>query len=138
MHLCRFHPHSTKPCTSIELLHFYYAYGKKKHSESHRYSNSSIICLCYSGFRIRLFQRNFYHTSTGTKEKLYSMLAKPHLNYATAAWDPHTTKNINELERVQNAAARFIKGTYGKDGPMVEASTSRGWKVDNVLDCVLS
>ena len=64
---------------------------------------------------LNFIKRNFYHTSTGTKEKLYSMLAKPHLNYATAAWDPHTTKNINELERIQNAAARFIKGIYGKD-----------------------
>ena len=48
---------------------------------------------------LNFIKRNFYHTSTGTKEKLYSMLAKPHLNYATAAWDPHTTKNINELSR---------------------------------------
>ena len=76
---------------------------------------------------LNFIKRNFYHTSTGTKEKLYSMLAKPHLNYATAAWDPHTTKNINELERIQNAAARFIKGVYGKDTSVTALKESLGW-----------
>ena len=54
----------------------------------------------------------FHHTSQSTKEKLYKTLVRPHLDYATAAWDPFTSKNIKDLERVQNAAARFTTSTY--------------------------
>ena len=38
-----------------------------------------------------------------------------------------TTKNINELERIQNAAARFIKGVYGKDTSVTALKESLGW-----------
>ena len=39
----------------------------------------------------------------------------------------HTTKNINEIERIQNAAARFIKGVYGKDTSVTALKDSLGW-----------
>ncbi len=64
---------------------------------------------------LNFLKRNFHHTSSSTKEKLYKSLVRPHLDYATAAWDPYTctSKNINHLEKVQNAAARFITNTCG-------------------------
>jgi len=36
-------------------------------------------------------------------------LVYPHLEYAAAAWDPYTAKDIQKLERVQYRAARFVK-----------------------------
>ena len=36
------------------------------------------------------------------------------MEYATAAWDPFTRKNIDELEKIQRRAARFVTGVYGR------------------------
>ena len=55
------------------------------------------------------------------------MLVKPHLNYASSAWDPYTTTNIKDLERVQNAGARFITSTYGQDSSVTALKDSLGW-----------
>ena len=52
------------------------------------------------------------HTSAPINEQLYTNLVRPHLDYATAAWDPYTVKNIKDLEKVQNAAARSILNLF--------------------------
>ena len=36
------------------------------------------------------------------------------MEYATAAWDPHTKKNIDELEKIQRRAARLVTGVYSR------------------------
>ena len=64
---------------------------------------------------LNFVRRNFYHVSPVVKERLYHTLVRPHLDHATAAWDPHTSKNIKSIERVQKRAARFVTNTYGKD-----------------------
>ena len=64
---------------------------------------------------LNFIKRNFSHCTTSVKEKLYSTLVRPHLEYAAAAWDPHTRKNIDSIERVQKRAARFVSNTYGRD-----------------------
>ncbi len=35
---------------------------------------------------------------------------KPHLEYASAAWDPHYIKDVKKLEGIHRKAARFITG----------------------------
>ena len=47
--------------------------------------------------------------------------------YASAAWNPFTAKNIKDLERVQNAAARFATSTYGRDTSVTKLKESLGW-----------
>ncbi len=76
---------------------------------------------------LNFLKRNYYHTSKTTKEKLYSSLVRPHLDYTSAAWDPYTDKNINDLEKVQNAAARFVTNTYGKDTSVSALKNNLGW-----------
>jgi len=43
------------------------------------------------------------------KNLAYLSLVRPHLEYAAAAWDPYIAKDIQQLERVQRRAARFVK-----------------------------
>ena len=46
------------------------------------------------------------------KEAAYKGLVRPVLEYGSSVWDPHTHGLQEELEKVQNSAARFVTGNY--------------------------
>ena len=49
------------------------------------------------------------------KSQAYSTLVRPHLEFASAAWDPHLKKDINNIEMVQRQSARFVKCNYVRE-----------------------
>ena len=44
----------------------------------------------------------------GVKDTAYDMPVRPTLEYASPIWNPHTSSQINRLERIKHHAARFI------------------------------
>ncbi len=60
-------------------------------SQTHYATRKAIGVLSFLG-------RTFHHCSPSTKERLYLTLARPHLDYATAAWDPYTNKLISSIK----------------------------------------
>ena len=46
------------------------------------------------------------------KEAAYKGMVRPILEYGSSVWDPHTDKLQEELEKVQNLAARFVTRNY--------------------------
>ena len=42
-------------------------------------------------------------------------MVRPHLEYASGAWNPHLKKDINKLENIQRKASRFVKSCNSKD-----------------------
>ena len=49
------------------------------------------------------------------KEAAYKGMVRPILEYGSSAWDPHPDKLQEELEKVQNRAARFVTRNYVKE-----------------------
>ena len=58
----------------------------------------------------------------------YTSLVRPHLEYAVAAWDPHTKRDIAELEKVQRRAARFAKSDYRRTTSVTELLSDLRWE----------
>ena len=46
------------------------------------------------------------------KEAAYKGLVPPVLEHESSVWDPHNHDLQEELEKVQNCAARFVTGNY--------------------------
>ena len=76
---------------------------------------------------LSFLRRNFHHCSTSIKEKLYLTLVRPHLDYAVAAWDPYTAKQVSSIERVQRQAARFVTSTYQTEASVTHLLNSLKW-----------
>ena len=57
----------------------------------------------------RILEEKF---SPDMKEAAYKGLVRPVLGYGSSVWDPHTHGLQEELEKVQNRAARFVTGNY--------------------------
>ena len=52
--------------------------------------------------QIGLLYRKFYrYSDVDTLKQLYVAFIRPHLEYATAVWDPHLLKDTQELQSVQ-------------------------------------
>jgi len=59
-------------------------------------------------------KRQLGKCSPEIKLKAYTTLVRPHLEYASCAWDPNSSTLIDVLEMVQHRAARFILHKYSR------------------------
>ena len=57
-------------------------------------------------------RRNLYACAQEVKEAAYKGLVRTVLEYSDSVWDPSGVGLQNELEKVQNRAARFVTGSY--------------------------
>ena len=63
------------------------------------------------------------------KEEAYKGMVRPILEYGGSVWDPHTGKLHEELEKVQNRAARFVTRNYvSETGSMTNILGQLKWE----------
>jgi len=55
-------------------------------------------------------------------------LIRPHLEYASAAWDPYTARDSHQLDKVQRRAARFVKRDYKQTTSVSELISELRWQ----------
>jgi hypothetical protein len=77
---------------------------------------------------LTIVQRALGPCSKTVKETAYTSLVRPKLEYATAAWNPHTERNVNALEKVQRRAARFVCGDYRRTTSVTGLLQHLGWQ----------
>ena len=68
-----------------------------------------------------------YLLDDDSKGLAYCSLVRPVLEYAAAAWDPYTQKDINRIEMVQRRAARFVKHDYRRSTSVTSIVDELGW-----------
>ena len=55
-----------------------------------------------------IIYRSFQHLTPTVFRMLYVSLVRPHLDYASAVWNPHLLKDIRALKIVQRRATRMV------------------------------
>jgi len=84
--------------------------------------------ICLKATRTLNFVRhNTYCCSQEAKNLAYLSLVRPNLEYAAAAWDLYTAKDIQQLKRVQRRAARFVKKDYCHTTSVTGLLDELGW-----------
>ena len=67
---------------------------------------------------LNLMKRIFWFCDEDTKCLPYKTLVRPKLEHALVVWDPHHLSDVNKLENIQRAAARFRTGRSHNQGIM--------------------
>ena len=71
--------------------------------------NTHISNICTKANRtLGFLRRTLFSCPQNVKEAAYKGMVRPILEYGSSVWDPHTGKLQEELEKVQNRAARFV------------------------------
>ena len=52
---------------------------------------------------------------------------RPKLEYASAVWDPHTRTQINQIEKVQRRAARYVTNRYHNTSSVTDMLHNLNW-----------
>ena len=75
--------------------------------------NTHISNICTKTNRsLGFLRRTLFSCPQNVKEAAYKGLVRPILEYGSSVRDPHTDKLQEELEKVQNRAARFVTRNY--------------------------
>ena len=85
-------------------------------------------CVIFLIFQCRYAPR-ILRKLKDVKEAAYKGLEWPILEYASPVWDPHGIVVQEELEKVQNRAARFVTGNYNfETGSVTSILEQLGWE----------
>ena len=75
--------------------------------------NTHISNICTKANRsLGFLRRTHFSCPRKVKEAAYKGMVRPILEYGSWVWDPHTDKFQEELDKVQNRAARYVTRNY--------------------------
>ena len=72
-------------------------------------------------------QRNLKACPPKLRETAYFSLVRSSLEYSSAVWDPFRQKDIDEIEKIQRAAARFVTRNYRQTSSVTSLIQNLGW-----------
>ena len=54
-------------------------------------------------------------------------MIRPHVEYCSSVWDPHTLSDTQKIERIQRQAARYVTGDYRRSSSVSEMLHNLKW-----------
>ena len=85
--------------------------------------------ICFVVFLCVFFRRNHLFSCPQDVRAAYKGLVRPILEYGSSVWDPHYEGLIDDLEKVQKRAARFVTRNYTYEkGSMTDILKKIKWE----------
>ena len=72
-------------------------------------------------------RRNTRNLPKSFGETAYQSLIRPHVEYCSSVWDPHTLSDTQKIERIQRQAARYVTGDYRRSSSVSEMLHNLKW-----------
>ena len=92
--------------------------------------------VCSKGNKQLGFLRcNLQINNTKVKETAYTGLVRPALEYCSTIWDLHHHKYIDQLQKVQGRAARFVCNSYCYKASVTDMLNKLAWESLEVCRC---
>ena len=73
-------------------------------------------------------KRNLNISSKSVKVQAYKSLVRPSLEYACTIWDPYIQQDIDNLERAQRRAARYVCNKYRNTSSVTDMLQHLEWE----------
>ena len=78
---------------------------------------------------LAFLRRNINDCPPRIKDNCYRTLVRPILEYGSCVWDPHFQNDIENFEKVQKRAGRFVTGNYKHESGNTKKNMEElGWK----------
>ena len=88
---------------------------------------SHVIKTCTN--TLSFIRRNLPKAPRKVKNTCYTTLVRPEAEYACVVWDPHHKIHIENIEKIQKSAARFVTNNYVMESGTSAANLkSLSWK----------
>ena len=71
-----------------------------------------------------IYRRFYSNSNSQTLLKLYVSFVRPHLEYCSPVWNPHSKRHIEELERVQKFALKVCTKSWDSSYETLLATTN--------------
>ena len=140
----KFHPDKCQVLTITrkkEPIHFdYVLHGHKlEHVQTAKYLgvtishdmrwNTHVDNIVKKGNQaLGFLRRNLQIRSEDLKTTAYNTIVRPHLEYSSSVWDPHTREKIHAIEMVQRRAARYVKRNYRNTSSVGDMLNDLNWQ----------
>ncbi len=102
--------------------------GVKLDSKSSGQNISPKLPWAQSSKVLGMVKRTLGPCKPEVKDTSYNMLVRPKLEYASPIWNPHTSSQINHLERIQHYTARFVANDHRRTTSPTTLVLTRNWQ----------
>ena len=78
--------------------------------------------------QIGFLRRNLKTSNGRVKSNAYFTLVRPHLEYCSSVWNPHTADLSTKIEQVQRRAARYVSNDYQQKSSVTAMLQKLQWE----------
>ena len=86
------------------------------------------MVTCKANHTLSFLQRNVSDCPKSLKELSYKALVRPQVEYCSSIWDPHHKTHVQQIEGIQNRAARFVFNDYSRFSSVSSMKAQLGWE----------
>jgi len=72
-------------------------------------------------------RRNIIHCPKNIKANCYKSFVRPILEYSSSVWSPHLQTDIQQIEKIQRSAARYVLNDYSWHSSVTSMLSNLGW-----------